>query len=44
MHLFILTCGPLAIERRADTAAEAIDQGLTELGHLGHGISCRCIR
>lgn len=44
MHLFILTCGPLAIELRADTAAEAIDQGLAELGHLGHGISCRCIR
>ena len=44
MRTFILTCGPLSIERRADTAAEAIDIGLAELGHLGHGISCRCIR
>ncbi|MEG1127579.1 MAG: hypothetical protein RSE32_03270 [Comamonas sp.] len=44
MRTFILTCGPLSIEHRAETAAEAIDHGINELGHLGHGISCRCIR
>ena len=44
MRTFILTCGSLSIQRRADTAAEAIDIGLAELGHLGYGISCLCVR
>lgn len=44
MFTFVLTCGPLSIEVRADTTEEAFDHGLAELGHLGHGICCRCIR
>ena len=44
MRTFILTCGPVSIERTASSAAEAFDHGFSELGHMGLGISCRCIR
>lgn len=44
MRTFILTCGPVSIEHQARTAAEAFDHGMAELGHMGHGITCRCIR
>lgn len=44
MRTFILTCGSLSIEHRANTTAEAFEHGLAELGHLGYGISCLCVR
>ena len=44
MRTFVLKCGCVSIQHTARSAAEAFDQGFSELGHLGLGISCRCIR
>ena len=44
MRLFVLTCGGVSIQHIARSAAEAFEHGFNELGHLGMGITCRCIR
>ena len=44
MRIFVLKCGCVSIQHIARSAAEAFDHGFAELGHLGLGISCRCIR
>lgn len=44
MHIFILSCAGVSIQHTARSAAEAFDHGFAELGHLGQGIACRCIR
>lgn len=44
MRIFVLKCGCVSIHHTARSAAEAFDHGFAELGHLGLGISCRCIR
>ena len=44
MHIFVLTCGGVSIQHIARSTTEAFEHGFTELGHLGLGISCRCIR
>ncbi len=44
MRLFVLTCCGVSIQHIARSSAEAFEHGFNELGHLGMGISCRCIR
>ena len=44
MRTFVLKCGCVSIQHIARSTAEAFDHGFVELGHLGLGISCRCIR
>lgn len=44
MRVFILTCGCVSIQHIARNTTEAFEHGFNELGHLGLGISCRCIR
>ncbi len=44
MRIFVLKCGCVSIQHIARSAAEAFDHGVAALGHMGMGISCRCIR
>ncbi|MFD2755696.1 hypothetical protein [Comamonas terrae] len=44
MHTFILSCAGVSIQHTARSAAEAFAHAFALLGHLGHGITCRCIR
>ena len=44
MCIFVLKCGCASIQHIARSAAEAFDHGFAELGPLGLGISCRCVR
>lgn len=44
MRLFVLTCGGVSIQHIARSSAEAFEHDFNEMGHLGMGISCRCIR
>lgn len=44
MRVFILTCGCVSIQHIARNTTEAFEHGFNELGQLGMGISCRCIR
>lgn len=44
MRTFVLTCGSVSIQHIARSTSEAFEHGFNELGHLGLGISCLCIR
>lgn len=44
MLTFILTCGPVSFSHTAATVRQAFDHGFAELGHLGLGIACKCLR